>query len=42
MVRLVDVDYANPQLRDYVCREIEHIIPQLRPDGIHADNVTAQ
>ena len=21
-VRLVDVDYANPQLRDYCCREI--------------------
>jgi len=32
------VDFANPQLRDYVCREIERIIPKLRPDGIHADN----
>jgi len=40
MVRLVDVDYANPQLRDYVCREIERIIPKLRPDGIHADNLS--
>ena len=40
MVRLVDVDYANPQMRDYVCREIEHIIPKLRPDGIHADNLS--
>ena len=39
-VRLVDVDYANPQMRDYVCREIERIIPQLRPDGIHADNLS--
>ena len=37
-VRLVDVDTANPQLRDYCCREIERIIPALRPDGIHADN----
>jgi hypothetical protein len=37
-VRLVDVDFANPQLRDYVCREIGRIIPKLRPDGIHADN----
>lgn len=37
-VRLVSVDFANPQLRDYVCREIERIIPKLRPDGIHADN----
>lgn len=37
-VRLVDVEYANPQMRDYVCREIERIIPNLRPDGIHADN----
>ena len=40
MVRLVDVDYANPQMRDYVCREIERIIPKLRPDGIHADNLS--
>ncbi|MBM3890643.1 MAG: hypothetical protein FJ388_16135, partial [Verrucomicrobia bacterium] len=40
MVRLADVDYANPQLRDYVCREIERIIPKLRPDGIHADNLS--
>ncbi|MBI5683699.1 MAG: beta-galactosidase trimerization domain-containing protein [Verrucomicrobia bacterium] len=39
-VRLVDVDYANPQMRDYVCREIERIIPKLRPDGIHADNLS--
>lgn len=39
-VRLVDVDYANPQMRDYVCREIERIIPRLRPDGIHADNLS--
>lgn len=37
-VRLIDVDVANPQLRDYMCREIERIIPRLRPDGIHADN----
>ena len=37
-VRLVDLDYANPQLRDYCCREIVHIIAKLRPDGIHADN----
>jgi hypothetical protein len=37
-VRLISVDFANPQLRDYVCREIERIIPKLRPDGIHADN----
>jgi len=37
-VRLVSVDFANPQLRDYLCREIERIIPKLRPDGIHADN----
>ena len=39
MVRLVDVDFANPQLRDYCCREIEHLIAKLRPDGIHADNL---
>ena len=38
-VRLVDVDYANPQLRDYCCREIGRIIPKLRPDGVHADNL---
>ncbi|MCX7006331.1 MAG: hypothetical protein NTY53_03625 [Kiritimatiellaeota bacterium] len=37
-VRLVDVDFANPQLRDYVCREIERLIPRVRPDGIHGDN----
>ena len=38
IVRLVSLDFANPQLRDYVCREIEHIITKLHPDGIHADN----
>jgi len=37
-VRLVDVDFTNPQLREYCCREIERIIPRVRPDGIHADN----
>ena len=37
-VRLISVDFANPRLRDYMCREIERIIPKLRPDGIHADN----
>lgn len=37
-VRLVSVDFANPQFRDYCCREIERLIPRLRPDGIHADN----
>jgi hypothetical protein len=37
-VRLVSVDYANPQFRDYCCREIANIIAKLRPDGIHADN----
>ncbi len=38
-VRLVNVDFANPQLRDYCCREIERLIAKLRPDGIHADNL---
>ena len=38
-VRLIDVDYANPQLSAYCCREIARIIPKLRPDGIHADNL---
>lgn len=38
-VRLVDVDYANPQLRDYCCREIAHLVARLRPDGIHTDNL---
>lgn len=37
-VRLVSVDFANPQFRDYVCREIERIIPLVRPEGIHGDN----
>ncbi len=37
-VRLVSVDHANPQLCDYCCREIAHIIAKLRPAGIHADN----
>ncbi len=36
--RLIHVDFANPQLRNYVVREIERIIRVLRPDGIHADN----
>jgi|GEM_PF-1257495 len=38
-VRLVSVDFANPQLRDYCCREIERLIAKLRPEGIHADNL---
>lgn len=37
-VRLVSVDFANPQLREYMGREIQRIIPLLRPDGIHGDN----
>lgn len=37
-VRLVSVDFANPQLRNYMSREIERLIPRLRPDGIHGDN----
>ncbi|MEW6358623.1 MAG: beta-galactosidase trimerization domain-containing protein [Planctomycetota bacterium] len=36
--RLVHVDYANPQLRDYRCREIAWLIPQIKPEGIHIDN----
>ena len=36
--RLVHLDFANPQLGEYVSREIERIILKLRPDGIHADN----
>jgi hypothetical protein len=38
-VRLVDVDYANPQLSAYCCREVERLVQRLRPDGIHADNL---
>lgn len=37
-VRLVDVDYANPQLRDFCSREIERLIAKVKPDGVHADN----
>jgi len=37
-VRLVSVDFANPQLRDYVCRDITNLIAKIRPDGVHADN----
>jgi len=37
-VRLVHVDYSNPQLRDYRCRELEWLIPQIKPHGIHIDN----
>ncbi|MBM4086910.1 MAG: hypothetical protein FJ272_19145, partial [Planctomycetes bacterium] len=36
--RLIHVDFGNPQLLDYQCREIARLIPKLRPDGIHADN----
>ena len=35
-VRLVDLDYANPQLREYCCREIDRIIAKLHPDGAQA------
>ena len=37
-VRLASVDYANPQYRDFCCREIARLIPLVRPEGIHADN----
>lgn len=39
IVRLVDLDFANPQMAAYCAREIERIIPALRPAGIHADNL---
>lgn len=38
-VRLVSVDFANPQLSAYCSREIARLVAQLRPDGIHADNL---
>lgn len=37
-VRLINVDFANPQLRNYICRDIQNLIPRLKPDGVHADN----
>lgn len=37
-VRLIDVDFANPQLREFRCREIAREIAQQRPDGVHIDN----
>ncbi|MCX7887059.1 MAG: beta-galactosidase trimerization domain-containing protein, partial [Verrucomicrobiae bacterium] len=39
IVRLVSVDFANPQLREYMCRELGRLIEKLRPDGVHADNL---
>jgi hypothetical protein len=39
IVRLVDLDFANPQMAAYCAREIGRIIPALRPAGIHADNL---
>ncbi len=36
--RLIHVDYSNPQLRDYRCRELAWLIPQIKPEGIHIDN----
>ena len=37
-VRLVTVDYSNPQLRDYRCGELARMIEKVRPDGVHIDN----
>ena len=37
-VRLVNVDFADPQLRDYRCHELARMIEMLRPDGVHVDN----
>lgn len=37
-VRLVHVDFANPQLREYRCRELAREITRQRPDGVHIDN----
>jgi len=37
-VRLVHVDFANPQLLEYQSREIERLIRRLRPIGFHMDN----
>lgn len=36
--RLVHVDFSNPQLREYRCREIARLIKEIRPDGVHIDN----
>lgn len=37
-VRLIHVDYSNPQLREYRCRELARMIEIVRPDGVHIDN----
>jgi len=37
-VRLVSVDFSNPQLRDYRCGELARMIRTVRPDGVHIDN----
>lgn len=37
-VRLVHVDFSNPQLLDYRCREIKRLVREIRPDGVHIDN----
>lgn len=37
-VRLVDVDFANSQLREFRCRELAREITWQRPDGVHIDN----
>lgn len=37
-VRLIHVDFSNPQLLDYRCREIKRLVREIRPDGVHIDN----
>lgn len=37
-VRLVHLDFANPQLREFRCRELAREIVEQRPDGVHIDN----
>ena len=36
--RLVHLDHANPQLRDYHCRELEMLLDRIPAGGMHIDN----
>lgn len=39
IVRLIHLDFANPQMAAYCRRETERIVAALHPDGLHADNL---
>jgi hypothetical protein len=40
--RILAFDHTNPQIQEYMQKEISEIVHRFRPAGIHIDNISAQ